>query len=508
MQSPDPHANSTLEEITGESNAIGSLASTSASSELPQTADRPTSREELDKSNPPESAQEGSRGGTMSRPGSRENEETRTPSSCSEGHQAREIDCDDLQDCDESLADPSSGKRGMEACDREGTDSGLKAESCLDESGIGSPPVALLPRLSIAPGERGPRPSPALHSKNCQPEPSSSPRQRGPLGALINWLDDADVDDVVDPNCLSEIDHSLSPTPPMVGESDGADQLYREQEGQSIEIRSFCQGDMDDDSEDVPSDKEGLPKAPPLASRASPHLRPPTPDPLPSELPIVGGYCAMPGNSASALGNEEEEWLARQRLTGAIGRLVRYCEGDPSPKDDILGLRCSSSGRIMVTAVRERGIAQKAGVVAGDELVSIDGRKSFAGHPAHVVHASLKAPVVLVFLGFVGKLQAEVRVKRPPEPKCGLTPNMDLMQPVTSCPSNLQMCDAVVFSASQTGSLMITSETTEKKEVYEEGSDATFQIAERTDSKTVMYELQREDARNLVFNSLGTMAML
>merc|ERR1711982_125498 len=99
-----------------------------------------------------------------------------------------------------------------------------------------------------------------------------------------------------------------------------------------------------------------------------------------------------------------EEWAARQRMTGAVGRLVRYAELDISPKDDILGLRRTTRGRMMVTAVRENGKAARAGVGAGDELVSIDGRKDFSGHSGEVVHSALSAPVTLVFLGFVGKL--------------------------------------------------------------------------------------------------------
>jgi hypothetical protein len=325
---------------------------------------------------------------------------------------------------------------------------------------------------------------------------------------LMNWLEDADVNDVVDPSSLSElIPQPALETLPEEGE------VVLDTDEAIKHPWTFAQNalsDGEDDAEDVPSDKEGLPRAPPLAAHASPHLRPPTPEPFPLDMSPVGGYCSIAGGHTPEAGNEEEEWLARQRLTGAIGRLVRYSEADPSPKDDILGLRSTRRGRIMVTAVRDRGIAMKAGVVAGDELVSIDGRKSFVGHPAHVVHASLKAPVVLVFLGFVGKLQAEVRVKRPPEPKCGLSPNMDVMQPVKSSPtSSLQLCDAVVFNHSHSGSLLITSENMETKEVCEEGADSGFHVAERTDSKTVMYELQREDAKSLVFNSLGnTTAML
>jgi len=196
---------------------------------------------------------------------------------------------------------------------------------------------------------------------------------------------------------------------------------------------------------------------------------------------------------------------------------VRYSEAEITPKDDILGLRCTRRGRIMVTAVRENGVAAKAGVVAGDELVSIDGRKEFVGHPAHVVHASLRAPVTLVFLGFVGKLQAEVRVKRPPEPKCGLAPGTDvIVNAIDKAPQPVRVADAVVFQQAGRSSLLITAgddsapQAGLSRPVSHDGVEMSedIQPEEQGGSKTVMYELQREDARNLIINALGTTAAL
>lgn len=107
--------------------------------------------------------------------------------------------------------------------------------------------------------------------------------------------------------------------------------------------------------------------------------------------------------------NEDEEWEMRQKQTGAAGRLVIYEYGD-KPRDDIM-LRGGSGRRIMVTAVSDDGKADRGGVKAGDVLVSINGKKDFIGHSADYVHTTfLVAPVVLVFMGFVGKLQAEVRL--------------------------------------------------------------------------------------------------
>jgi len=72
----------------------------------------------------------------------------------------------------------------------------------------------------------------------------------------------------------------------------------------------------------------------------------------------------------------------------------------------------------MVAAVSDLGKAHRAGVKVGDVLVSIDGDR--ASQSAVEVQARLVALVVLVFLRFMGKLQAEVRMKCP-ETTCGFS---------------------------------------------------------------------------------------
>jgi len=108
---------------------------------------------------------------------------------------------------------------------------------------------------------------------------------------------------------------------------------------------------------------------------------------------------------------EDIEWEFRRQKTGAAGRLVRY-ELPDNPRFDIK-LRGGCGQRVMVAAVADHGKAYRAGVKAGDVLVSIGGDREFASQSAVEVQASLVAPVVLVFLGFIGKLQAEVRMKCP-----------------------------------------------------------------------------------------------
>ena len=68
--------------------------------------------------------------------------------------------------------------------------------------------------------------------------------------------------------------------------------------------------------------------------------------------------------------------------------MVNYVEGD-QPVEDVLGLRCTLAGRMMVTAVRDGGPAANVGVMAGDQLLSINGRKDFTGFPAQSLHRSI-----------------------------------------------------------------------------------------------------------------------
>jgi len=218
--------------------------------------------------------------------------------------------------------------------------------------------------------------------------------------------------------------------------------------------------------------------------------------PVPSETTLIQPIdrCSSPRGQAeyTIADAEEEAWDARQRVTGAISRLVRYGEQD-SPQEDILGLRCTRRGRVIVTHVRQYGIAWHANISAGDELVSIDGSKEFVGFPPHKIHASLHAPTVLVFVGFVGKLEAEVRVRRPPEPRCGLPPEAEVVEPPCSklgeheeSPTEnraetIRIADTVIFTTQGCASVLL--ETTDK---------------EVADEKRGLYELGREDARGLL----------
>mmetsp|Transcript_61629 Transcript_61629/g.155628 ORF Transcript_61629/g.155628 Transcript_61629/m.155628 type:complete len:607 (-) Transcript_61629:46-1866(-) len=166
---------------------------------------------------------------------------------------------------------------------------------------------------------------------------------------------------------------------------------------------------------------------------------------------VAANYCGISdGNGDSKpkaqqpqLEPEEEEWDARQQQTGAAGRLVVYEIGD-KPREDLL-LRGGGTRRIMVAAVTEGGKAAKAGVQAGDVLVSIDGTKEFKGKSADAVHVSLRAPVMLVFMGFVGKLQAEVRLNYK-QKLCGLSSQHQVIYGRPEAP--VQLIDEIVFQPS------------------------------------------------------------
>jgi len=168
----------------------------------------------------------------------------------------------------------------------------------------------------------------------------------------------------------------------------------------------------------------------------------------------IAGYCGIEasGRSISNLEPEEEEWDARQQQTGAAGRLVVYEEGE-RPKTEFM-LRGGNGRRIMVSAVTEGGKAAQAGVKAGDVLVSIDGKKDFKEQSADVVHANLKGPVMLVFLGFVGKLQAEVRLNYK-QKVCGLSSQHQVVFGRPDAP--VQVVDEVIFQPGMATLLLATS---------------------------------------------------
>mmetsp|Transcript_35154 Transcript_35154/g.90332 ORF Transcript_35154/g.90332 Transcript_35154/m.90332 type:complete len:515 (-) Transcript_35154:66-1610(-) len=159
-----------------------------------------------------------------------------------------------------------------------------------------------------------------------------------------------------------------------------------------------------------------------------------------------GGYCGLVGGGSEDRNceePEEDEWEQRKQQTGAAGRLVIYDARDCPQQDMQLRGGGPNMRRIMVTTITEGGKAAQAGVKAGDVLVSIDGKKDFAGLTADEVHSSLGAPVMLVFMGFVGKLQAEVRLNYK-QKTCGLSSRHQVTMGRQD--ETMQLTDAVGFS--------------------------------------------------------------
>eukprot|EP00927_Polykrikos_kofoidii_P015707 TRINITY_DN17018_c0_g2_i1.p1 TRINITY_DN17018_c0_g2~~TRINITY_DN17018_c0_g2_i1.p1 ORF type:complete len:891 (+),score=167.01 TRINITY_DN17018_c0_g2_i1:151-2823(+) len=144
---------------------------------------------------------------------------------------------------------------------------------------------------------------------------------------------------------------------------------------------------------------------------------------------------------------EEEDWLQRQRLTGAVARSVVYELGQ-NPSSDIYGLRRTLAGRLVVAGLKDGGLASTAGVSVGDQLISVDGSRDLGCARPQTLLQELTLPTSLIFLGFVGKLHAEVWVRQPDRPSCGLAAEaavLDGSRLRGSKTGVVTLCDAVVF---------------------------------------------------------------
>lgn len=122
-----------------------------------------------------------------------------------------------------------------------------------------------------------------------------------------------------------------------------------------------------------------------------------------------------------------DEWTERKKLTGVVAKLVTYTATMPTDAEsDVTGLQRDRWDRVFVTAVASGGPAEHSGVQIGDQLVSVAGRRDFTGIATPDLLRNLPSPVSLIFLGFAGKLQAEVRLSHPDAPSCGLPKNFVL----------------------------------------------------------------------------------
>eukprot|EP00403_Amphidinium_massartii_P018077 CAMPEP_0178425668 /NCGR_PEP_ID=MMETSP0689_2-20121128/28840_1 /TAXON_ID=160604 /ORGANISM="Amphidinium massartii, Strain CS-259" /LENGTH=517 /DNA_ID=CAMNT_0020047335 /DNA_START=108 /DNA_END=1658 /DNA_ORIENTATION=+ len=195
---------------------------------------------------------------------------------------------------------------------------------------------------------------------------------------------------------------------------------------------------------------------------------------------------------------EEQMWLARKELTGAVARMVCYAQGE-KPSEDILSLQRTPNGHLMVMALSPDGPASMAGIVRGDKLVSINGRKTLlqqalsrqSEDKEDVTLIGLRGPVTLIFLGFVGKIQAEVQVAQPDAPSCGLPESADVAGVVPLAPAaSVHQHDTVVFRQP------------EDALIIEKTGEALEQLETRP-GVSMMYELQRQEAQSILRQALA-----
>jgi len=320
-----------------------------------------------------------------------------------------------------------------------------------------------------------------------------------PLHNVLNWMELANVDEaspLAQPaqssQCPRGRGRGAAPragAPGLLGGVHGISCLGENARRGSSELSFGSDGDesypdvpseVQDENEQsclgVPSDEESRPRPPPYAAHIAlmrwsdtnklaaskddedlPTLPAPRPAATTGMSSALPSQCAPRSSSPGVVDREEDEWMARKKLTGAIGRLVSYRDGQ-IPAEDILGLSRTRYGRIKVTALRQNGVASSAGVEVGDQLISIDGQRPSDHRLAESIRTSLRAPSTLIFMGFAGKLQAEVRVRQPDEPRCGLPHFADVATAAldrrAGGQGHVELCDAVVFQQPATSLLL------------------------------------------------------
>jgi len=315
-----------------------------------------------------------------------------------------------------------------------------------------------------------------------------------------------------DPEILEDIselsDEEYHPRTPPTGNDSCSGATFRNAPGAGAYSRqSFWKDNSDVDS---------------ITTRFSDQVVRPT-APLVQSSSVTSFRQSDQPHSTRAL-KDEEMWQARKKVTGAVGRLVFYEKGQ-RPSDDILGLARTPGGHVMVTAVRSAGPAAQAGVTTGHKLVSIDGQKSFMGVPTDDILRGLVGPVSLVFLGFVGKILAEVQVDQPGAPSCGLPEVTDIGLSVLPKDEPVELRDATLFQSHEGSLLLSTGDVREGSSVdgvagrtrsrngngtdeYGEGTrkEEDDELDDIGADPEPVFELQRKDARFLLRSALTASA--
>lgn len=300
-----------------------------------------------------------------------------------------------------------------------------------------------------------------------------------PLGEVLDWLGRADLS-TKDRYDLPADFASL----PFLGEDDlnparRSQDLQRGLTSESMELLA----DMDEAGSGPARAQppRTWPVKPPQAT-LDPHLNGQCP-----RMALCDGRGRGQGTMQTSVGmrsEEEDEWFFRQQRTGTVGRLAIYAAGE-NPQEDVL-LRGGFNRPLVVAAVRDGGTASRAGVKAGDRLVSINGKKDFSGLSADAVREMMQSPLMLVFLGFVGKLQAEVRLTCS-ERICGLSHRTEVVRGFADAP--VQVCEEKVFDPSVASLFLVV--------------DLEVSPVEYPDlQSSPMFELGRYEATDLVHKAM------
>jgi len=149
--------------------------------------------------------------------------------------------------------------------------------------------------------------------------------------------------------------------------------------------------------------------------------------------------CLLADGFSPAPNEDSDPWEERRQRTGACARLVRYQPGD-QPRRDV-SFSGGDGKRIQVTWMRAQGRTHLAGVKLGDTLASIDGWRVPKEEDAESVYNRVNAPCILIFLGFIGKMNAEVRLTTQ-LPKLGLSLREDLFKDVSPLAVALSLANA------------------------------------------------------------------
>eukprot|EP00403_Amphidinium_massartii_P048575 CAMPEP_0178463084 /NCGR_PEP_ID=MMETSP0689_2-20121128/50154_1 /TAXON_ID=160604 /ORGANISM="Amphidinium massartii, Strain CS-259" /LENGTH=518 /DNA_ID=CAMNT_0020089963 /DNA_START=9 /DNA_END=1566 /DNA_ORIENTATION=+ len=286
-----------------------------------------------------------------------------------------------------------------------------------------------------------------------------------PLGAVMEWLGHADLPEHLGadtgPPATAHAEgkvkgpQSSSTAGPGRTASRGA--TAAGQGGGPLQLRATSSTATKGRSPDA---LPGNSKASASAADASKAAAPATDNGIERGLPQAEGavacFCVRGDKPQSTMTvspmDEETEWDRRKRQTGVSARLVWYQPGD-APSDELV-LRGGRGGRIVVTAVSDAGKAAAAGVRPGDVLASIDGKRDFGGHGAETILSSLVLPAALIFMGFIGKLQAEVRLNHNDGESLGMKVHEEVPIGPIGRPHAVKVVDKVVFAQPSDSSSM------------------------------------------------------